>query len=178
MFAVGFGPYQVLCLYDALPNLLAEYLTRAALAEQIDLANPEGKFCFVAVQRPGDDWPALVVAQRYQPAGGVFFPGALIVPETERLFLGAGTRLLCYDLARPSLLWEDAAECAFWSWRRDGSEVFMAAELELAAFDVSGQKLWTRFVEPPWEFKVELDRVVLDVMGTITHLERRTGDHV
>jgi hypothetical protein len=175
VFTVGFGPYQVHCLYDALPNLLGEYVKRAALADQIDLANPEGKFCFIAVRRPGEDWPALVVAQRYQPADGVFFPGAVIVPETHRLFLGAGTRLLCYDLAEPARLWEDSAECAFWSWRHDDSEVFMAAELELAAFDVSGEKLWTRFVEPPWDFKLEPDCVGLDVMGSVTRLDRRTG---
>jgi hypothetical protein len=27
----------------------------------------------------------------------------------------------------------------------------MAAELELAAWDVGGDKLWSRIVEPPWE---------------------------
>jgi hypothetical protein len=178
VFTVGFGPCQVLCLYDGLPALLDQYVTRAALAEQIDLQRSDGKFCFVAVKRQGDDWPALVVSQRYRPADGVFFPGALVVPETNRLFLGAGTRLLCYDLAAPARLWEDNAECAFWSWRHDASEVFMAAELELAAFDHAGAKLWTRFVEPPWDFKLEPDRVILDVMGTITTLDRRTGQRV
>jgi hypothetical protein len=175
MFTVGFGPYQLVCVYDGLPNILAEYVSHAVLAEQIDMQNPEGKFCFVAVKQRREDWPALVVAQRYQPAAGAFFPGALIVPETNRLFIGAGTRLLCYDLADPSRLWEDSAECAFWSWTQDGTEVYMAAELELAAFDNGGNKLWTRFVEPPWDFNLEPDRILLDVMGSITHLDRRSG---
>jgi hypothetical protein len=30
-------------------------------------------------------------------------------------------------------------------------------------------------VEPPWDSELEPDRLVLDVMGTITHLDRRTG---
>jgi len=51
----------------------------------------------------------------------------------------------------------------------------MAAELELAAFDVSGGKLWSRFVEQPWAFKLEADRVVLDVMGLVAHPDRRSG---
>lgn len=178
MFTLGFGPYQLLCLYDGLPDMLAEYVNRAALADQIDMPNPEGKFCFVALKRPGDVWPSLVVAQRYQPADGVFFPGALSVHETDRLFIGAGTRLLCYDIVAPSQLWEDSAECAFWSWTHDATGIFMAAELEFAAFDLSGAKLWTRFVEPPWDFKLEPDRIVLDVMGSITHLERRSGQPV
>jgi hypothetical protein len=178
MFTVGFGPYQVLCLYNGLPSMLAEYVNRAVLADQIDISNPEGKFCFVALKRPGDDWPWLVIAQRYQPADDVFFPGALLVPETSRLFIGAGTRLLCYDTAKPARLWEDSADCAFWSWMHDGTEVFMAAELEFAAFEASGTKLWTRFVEPPWNFKLEPDRVALDVMGSVTHFDRRTGQPV
>src|SRR5690242_6926357 len=33
MFTVGFGPYQVLCLYDGLPALLDRYVNRAALTE-------------------------------------------------------------------------------------------------------------------------------------------------
>jgi hypothetical protein len=179
MFTVGFGPYQLHCVYgDGLPYTLAEYVSHAALAEQIDLSNPEGKFCFVALKRVVDVWPSLVIAKRYQPAENAFFPGVLLVPETNRLFVGAGTRLLCYDIAKPARLWEDAAEFGFWSWTQDGAEVFMAAELEFAAFDTSGKKLWTRAVEPPWQFKLEPNRITLDIMGSITHLDRRTGQPV
>jgi hypothetical protein len=158
--------------------MLAEYVNRAVLADQIDISIPEGKFCFVGLKRPGDDWPSLVIAQRYQPADGVFFPGALLVPETSRLFIGAVTRLYCHDIAKPARLWEDSADRAFWSWTHDRTEVFMAAELKFAAFEGSGKKLWTRLVEPPWDFKLEPDHVALDVMGSVTHLDRRTGQPV
>jgi hypothetical protein len=45
-----------------------------------------------------EDWPFLVIAQRYHPEASVQ-PSALLIPETYRLFVGAGTRLLAYDLA-------------------------------------------------------------------------------
>jgi hypothetical protein len=47
-----------------------------------------------------------------------------------------------------------------------GDVVVMSAELELAAWTTTGEKLWTTFVEPPWEYAVEGDSLVLDVMGT------------
>src|SRR5205823_5552767 len=84
MFTVGLGPYQVLCLYDGLPNMLAEYVNRAVLADQIDISNPQGNLCFVAIKSARDVWPSLVVAQRYHPADGVFFPAALVVPAFRR----------------------------------------------------------------------------------------------
>jgi hypothetical protein len=46
--------------------------------------------------------------------------------------------------------------------------VVVSAELELAAWDVSGRKLWSTFVEPPWEYDVDADIVRLDVMGRRT----------
>jgi hypothetical protein len=109
----------------------------------------------------------LVVTQRYAPAAGGFHPGALLVPETQRLFIGAGRRLLCYDLAGPARLWEDEADFGFWSWSRYGEVVLMMAELELAAWTIEGQKLWSRLADPPWEYRVEGTAVVVtDCRGT------------
>jgi hypothetical protein len=44
----------------------------------------------------------------------------------------------------------------------------MAAELELAAWGTGGDKLWSRFVEPPWEFGVEGEVVAVNVMGSVS----------
>lgn len=44
----------------------------------------------------------------------------------------------------------------------------MSAELELAASDRTGRKLWSRFVEPPWAVHVVGKLVQLDVMGNKT----------
>ncbi|QDV32268.1 hypothetical protein ElP_00910 [Tautonia plasticadhaerens] len=52
----------------------------------------------------------------------------------------------------------------------------MAAELELAAWDVSGRKLWSRFVEPPWEYAVAGKIVAVDVMGAVSRIDLRTGE--
>ena len=49
------------------------------------------------------------------------------------IVIAACRRLLAYELARPARLWEDEADCGFWSWTRRGRVVLMSAELELAA---------------------------------------------
>ena len=58
-----------------------------------------------------------------------------------------------------------SSDVGFWGWRRHGDIVLMSAELEFAAWDVSGRKLWSTFVEPPWSYEILGDRVELDVMG-------------
>ena len=63
------------------------------------------------------------------------------------------------------MLWEDVTDFWFFSWNRFGSYVLMSAELELAAWNINGEKLWSTYVEPPWTYSVENDSVQLDVMG-------------
>ncbi|XGV97443.1 MAG: hypothetical protein ACAF41_32570 [Leptolyngbya sp. BL-A-14] len=115
------------------------------------------------------------MAQRYEPAGGGFYPGAILIPETELLLIGAGTRLLAYDLAGITRIWEDRADVGFWSWARHGKYIVMSAELELAAWDIRGKKLWTTFVEPPWNYSVDEGVVNLDVMGKQSSFCLETG---
>lgn len=50
-----------------------------------------------------------------------------------------------------------------------------SAELELAAWDIRGNKLWSTFVEPPWSFVVDGDTIKLDVMGALSTFSVRTG---
>lgn len=173
MFRVSVGEYEV-CCQEGLPDMLLEYQQRARLAENFGSESEPSSVCFVSVGRPLH-WPLLVVVQRYAPAGSGFHPGMLLVPETHRLFVGAGNRLLGYDLSKPARLWEDGANCGFWSWSRHGSVVFMAAELELAAWNIFGDKLWSRFVEPPWQFSVSGEFVDVDVMGLASRVDLRSG---
>jgi hypothetical protein len=163
MFSVSFGEYTVLCS-AGLPEIYQHYVERARLTEEFDLRESDGEICFLGVGR-GSSWPFLVVAQRYAPAGYGFNPGILLIPETDVVLVGAGDRLLAYDLVAPKRLWEDAADCGFWSWARNQTYVLMSAELELAAWDLQGKKLWSTFVEPPWEYEVNDGLVELDVMG-------------
>jgi hypothetical protein len=153
--------------------MYGEYVKRAGLAEEFDLRDSEGSSCFLSVSR-GAVWPFLVVAQRYHPAGG-FHPGALLVPETDLLFIGAGERLRAYGLGGPVRLWIDTTEFGFWGWARHGDRVILSAELELAAWDLHGRKCWSVFVEPPWDYKVLGEMIELDVMGTKSSFPVDTG---
>jgi hypothetical protein len=51
----------------------------------------------------------------------------------------------------------------------------MAAELELAAWNTYATKLWSTFVEPPWNYSINHGLVQLDVMDTITTFPVRQG---
>lgn len=175
MFHVSIGDYQLGCHTDSLPESFDSDRMRATLAEHFGLEVADAGTCFISVGRQFE-WPFLVVTQRFAPAVAGFHPGCLLIPETNTLFLGAGTRLLCYHLAKPSRLWEDVCDTGFWSWGLHGSIVLMSAELELAAWDVAGRKLWSRFVEPPWTYTVNADILRLDVMGDVSHLRLTTGE--
>ena len=176
MFDVTLGEYTLHCLPEGLPDLYVDYVRHAALAEDFNIRSSEGANCFLAVKRR-NAWPFLVVAQRYEPAGGGFYPGTILIPETNLLFIGAGTRLLAYDLIGIKRVWEDVADIGFWGWARHGNQVVMSAELELAAWDIRGKKLWTTFVEPPWDYSVTNDVVNLDVMGKQSSFPLETGPH-
>jgi hypothetical protein len=173
MFSVTVGDYMLRCSPDGLADYML-YRDRAQLVEEFDLKDPEGAVCFLNVQKH-DNAPFLVVAQRYSPAGGGFDPGIALVPETHILFLGAGRRLLAYDLTTPRRLWEDTCNMGFWCWTRHGDYIVMLSELEMAAWDIHARKLWTRFVEPPWFYTVSNGMVHLDIMGQKSLFSLATG---
>jgi len=172
MFSTTYGSYTLSCTTGSLPEMYEHYCRHALLVSEYESREPEETSqsespCFVGVSRSGynDGWPFLTIAQTYSPDCAGFHPGAIIIPEPDILMLGAGTRLLAYALDPPCLLWEDAANCGFWGWERHGDTIIMAAELEMAAWDITGRKLWSRFVEPPWTYNVEEGVILLDIMG-------------
>lgn len=170
---VSCGDVTILCSTCKLPQLYAEYRSHAEFADEIELS-AEGGLCFFGVVR-GSGWPLLTVAQRYSPSHAGFIPGALYVPETSLLFIGAGERLLAYDLEKPRRIWIDRTDCGFWRWHRHEDFVLMSAELEFAAWSLDGQKRWTTFVEPPWAFEARGPTVKLDVMGRVSSFDLRHG---
>src|SRR5687767_12102972 len=96
MFSVIVGKYHLLCHPQTAPSIWDFHLERAKLAEQInDSYNEDAQTCYLSVWE--ETRGLLVLALTFQPAGGVY-PGILIVPETDLLFLGAGETLLAYDL--------------------------------------------------------------------------------
>ena len=162
----------IVSMAESIPK---QYSRHAAMVEEIDLNRTDRCAFYLEVQR-ASGWPFLCVAQRYYPghwAGS--HPGILLVPETDILFVGAGERLLAYDLKTPARLWEDRADVGFHWWHRHDEVVLMAGELDLTAWDIRGVKQWSVFVEPPWEYHVEDGLVYLDVMGVVSSFPLLTG---
>lgn len=175
-FRFGCADFTVTGTVGSVPPAYAAVREHARVHDDLGLFGSEGTPFVVDLSSNGSAWPVLLVALRYSPgADGGFYPGVFLVPEHHRLFIGAGTRLLCYDLAQPRRLWSDEADTGFWCWARHADTILMSAELELAASDLAGRKLWTTFVEPPWEYAVEAGTVLLDVMGKKSCFPLTTG---
>jgi hypothetical protein len=174
---VAMGRFTIRVAIDP-PQMLSHYLAHARVVDEFTTVDDRSSvgYCFVGVGV--GEWPQLVVTQRFAPAGHGFAPGVLLVPETGGLFIGAVTRLLGYQIDRAGdwqRVFVDEADLGFWGWRQHGEVVLMSAELELAAWTTSGEKLWTTFVEPPWSYDVVGHDVHLDVMGTRSAFNKHTG---
>jgi len=182
MMKVALDGYTLL-LGECMPEVDDPACAHALLVERFDAAplivrghRSASEELHIEVRRDAiwPAWPILCVAQRYRREGGGD-PGVLLVPETGILFIGAGERLLAYDLHGPRRLWEDQADTGFHAWQRHDTSVVMAAELEVAVWDIRGVKRWSTFVEPPWSYRVEDGMVHLDVMGTLSSFPLDAG---
>lgn len=175
-FTVGAAEYAVSGDVGALPTAYNAIVEHATLHDDFGMKDANGTALVISVQRAAANWPELVVSQRFEPGPEAgFFPGALLIPENHILFIGAGTRLLAYDLLGIRRLWEDAADIGFWGWKRHGDVVLMSAELEFAAWDLRGKKMWTTCVEPPWDYEVRDGSVELDVIGKKSSFDMKAG---
>jgi hypothetical protein len=175
-FRVGSGEYTVSGTVGEVPTIYAALIEHSTLHDDFGVKAPDGTALVIAVERSSGQWPELLISQRFDPGPEAgFYPGTFLVAETGLLFVGAGTRLLAYDLRASRRLWEDAADFGFWGWKRHGDVIVMSAELELAAWTLEGRKLWSTFVEPPWDYSVVDARVHLDVMGKKSVFDLGTG---
>jgi hypothetical protein len=176
-FVLAIGEWQVV-VASGVPLIIDDYRDHARWSERFPGGGGDDHgFLFVGIQRPREEWPSLVVTQSFGPAEMGFNPGVLIVPATERVFIGAGTRILCYapDGLGWRREWEEETSVGFCGWRQHGDVVVMSEELELAAWTTDGRKLWRRFVEPPWSYTVADGVVRLDVMGAVSEFPLREG---
>lgn len=166
MLTFSCGQYRVVASISELPAAYYHYVKRAVLHECVGRRTGDGTDLFFAVGKSDDDWPELVVMLHYEPSSSSGFdPGFLLIPEHNLFYVGAGTSLLAYQLSPVRRLWQDFAVVGFWGWSRHDDVVLMAAELEFAAWDLNGRKLWSTFVEPEWSYEVRDGQVKLDVMG-------------
>jgi hypothetical protein len=155
-------------LASSVPPLYDDYLRHAELSEAFGLSH-DGDYLLVAASPATREWPSLVVEQRYDPGNrSGFTPGVHLITETSILLIGAGTRLLAYDISKSQRVWQDETHGGFWSWAQHHDTVVLSAELEIAAWDLRARKLWSRVVEPPWTYKVVAGTIELDVMGDLT----------
>jgi hypothetical protein len=138
----------------------------ATALEEIGLLGTAEQVGALAVYKAPFGWPVLLVLAGRTPwyDGHQLDVGALLVPETDTLFVGALDEVLAYDLRGPTRLWREGAEHGFWNWQRHDDYVLMAAEIGLAAWDLRGIKQWETFVEPPYAYKVADGTVHLTVM--------------
>lgn len=176
MMKFSAGEYTVGCSVGELPAIYNSLVAHARLHDDFGVKQADGTALFVSVERSSSYTPELIVTQRFEPGPEAgFHPGVLIVPETHVLFIGAGTRLLAYNIKHFLRLWEDEADTGFWFWKRHGNTILMSAELELAAWSLAGTKLWSTFVEPPWVYEVHGTLVELDLMGTKSRFDLQHG---
>jgi hypothetical protein len=171
---VAIGRYTLICQPDSVPEDCDFYRAHASLVEEHGLSEDRRRSCLIAVRSEPIAWPFLVLSIAYTMPG---WPtcGALIVPETHKLFVGVDELVLINDLSAPVLLRKDRADFGFWSWYRHEDSVLMAAELEMAAWDIHGRKRWTAFVEPPWQHIVSEDIVHLTVLDLTCSFPLDTG---
>ncbi len=166
------------------PADYAWYAEHALLAERFDLKTNEGILHCVTVSSTKHNAREhgkhlLVVAQDRGPEYEFGFEaGVMIVPETARLFIGVGERLLAYDLQSPTRIWEDSAHSTFWSWGRHEDYAWMAAELEFAVWMLDGTKLWSTPTSPPWTPAFSEGLVTLDDFDKKRTLRMADGTEV
>jgi hypothetical protein len=156
------GPYEIGCQEAGFPDSFDYLRQRAALVVEDRDANRDltGDFCCVSVRRGGK--VLLALAQAFAPRGSGFNPGLALILETDVLFVGSGQNVRAFDLTVPRELWLEQTDAGFWAWARHGEVVLMLAELEFAAWDLRGRKLWTTGVSPPWYYTVRGGIVELD----------------
>lgn len=162
-------------IYHGLPDLLNLYISHASFADIGDLRGADGSPSLITVAS-GTGLPEVVVVLRSDFRGLLFPPGVALVAETGVLFVGGGQVARAYSLVEPAKRqWEEDVEVGFFRWQRVDDVMLMSAELELAAWTLSGEKLWTRFVEPPWGYDVVGGVVQLDVMGSVSTFPLHPG---
>jgi hypothetical protein len=116
--------------------------------------------------------PSLLVVGRMRAS---FLPGVHLVPETSTLFVGCAESLAVYDLEKAERAHLDLTPYAFTSFNRHGDVVVMSGELEIAAYDLRGQRLWAATIEPPWDYGVQGDTMFTIAMGHKTEFPLREG---
>lgn len=151
-YTVTVGDYT-LCYESISEYDLDHYRSLALHARLVDCVGIralEVGDCLLSIchaKRHGGRLPFLMIPQRRTPDGGSRPTEALVVPETDLLFVEVSGQIVAYDLVEPRKLWQEALDSDFRSWYMHGNHVLMSAEQELTAWNLIGRKLWSLPVE-------------------------------
>lgn len=157
------------------PSLADE--TRAPLVDQLRPGEVDTGYLEVAVTLPDATGPSLLVILGYHRLDGEFGAGAILVPETRRLFVAGGARAICYhhDGERWWRQWEREVEVMVWGLARHGDHIVMSSELEVVAWDTKGVRRLSAGVEPPWSYEIQGNRMRLDIDGAVSTVDIPAG---
>lgn len=170
---ISFLDYSVRWTVGRVPMSHARLAARARLCDAFPFGEEETPLA-LSVARGGN--VELAVELSFSPGSDSgFLPELHVVPDTETLFLGAGTTVLVYDLKGARQLSRYDLKVGFWGWERHADVILMLAELELAAWSLRGEMTWSTFVEPPWSCRVMDGRLQLDVMGKLSQFDLASG---
>ena len=174
MIEFSFDKYKIVVQLSERPVTYDLWLQHAKYFDVADLTK-EGTPVYIGISQ-GKGWHEDVIAFSADPVDyGGFYPGFLLVAETDTFFIGAGTVIKIYDLKNHKKVFQKELSVGFWGWERFGEYVVMLEELEFGIYDLSGAQLWSTFVEPPWTYKIDNDIITLDVMDETTRRNIKTG---
>jgi hypothetical protein len=157
------------------PSLAGE--TRQRLVDQLRPGEYDTGYLRVEATLPDATGPSLLVMLGYHRLDGDFGAGAILVPETRRLFVAGGARAICYhhDGDRWWRQWEREVEVTVWGLARHGAHIVMSSELEVVVWDIKGVRRLSAGVEPPWSYDIQGNRMRLDVDGAVTTVDIPAG---
>jgi hypothetical protein len=85
-------------------------------------------------------------------------------------------RLIAYDLHGLKRNWEDYTDAGIHNWQRGHNDLMvMSAKLELAAWNLRGNKHWSTLAEPSWRYHLKDDMVHLDVPWMVSSFSLLAG---
>lgn len=175
MIEFSFDKYTIAVHLDTPPDVYGMWLEYAKYLDTDDLSK-EGTSVYIGIAQ-GGRWYEDIIAFNTDPVDyGGFYPGFLIIPETEILFIGAGIIIKTYDLKNHKKVFQKDTFVGFWGWQRWAEYVIMLEELEFGVYDLKGNEIWSTYVEPPWTYEINEGIVTLNVMDKLSYRNIITGE--
>jgi hypothetical protein len=168
--------YNITVFVGQPPDILAHYKNHAKFIDDRDLKN-EGTEIYIIISNGFLKPDYSIFAFRSNPIGYAGFrPGIHYEKDEDIIFIGAGTVIKTYRLSDYKLIFEKDHGLGFWGWAKHLNYVIQQEETEFGVFDTKGQQLWETRVGPPYEFKINDKKVVLEFDGIIETRNLLTGE--